>query len=124
MKIAILGAGAMGSAIGALLHESGHDVILLEISPAVIEAVRTNGLLIENKAGERRSVPIRITDNPAEVGQVELINDFEKCYHTAAAVRNAHSLIGPDTTVLSLQTGRGNGHRIADIVGREQVVLG
>jgi 2-dehydropantoate 2-reductase len=124
MKIAILGAGAMGSAIGALLHESGHDVTLLEISPAVIEAVRANGLLIENKAGERRAVPIRITNNPAEVGQVELLIVFVKCYHTAAAVRNAHSLIGPDTTVLSLQNGWGNGPRIAEIVGREKVVLG
>jgi 2-dehydropantoate 2-reductase len=124
MKIAILGAGAMGSAIGALLHKAGNQVTLLDVSRPAIDAVQSRGLIIQNKAGEQETVRVAITDQPASVGVVELLIVFVKCYHTEAAVRNALPMIGPATTVLSLQNGWGNGPRIAGIVGQERVVLG
>ena len=62
---------------------------------------------------------------PAEVGgPVDLLLVFVKCYHTADAVKSALPLLGPGSTVLSLQNGWGNGPRIAEIVGKERVVLG
>jgi len=124
MKIAILGAGAMGSAIGALLHKAGNHVTLIEVSRAVIEAVQSRGLIIQNKAGQQETVRVAITDQPAGIGTVDLLLVFVKCYHTEAAVKNALPIIGPTTTVLSLQNGWGNGPRIAAIVGKERVVLG
>jgi 2-dehydropantoate 2-reductase len=124
MKIAILGAGAMGSAIGALLHKAGQEVTLIDISRPAIDAIQTNGLIIQNKAGEQETVRVQITDQPASIGVVDLLLVFVKCYHTETAVKNALPIIGPDTTVLSLQNGWGNGPRIAGVVGRERVVLG
>lgn len=124
MKIAILGAGAMGSAIGALLHKAGHQATLIDVSRPAIEAVQSRGLIIQNKAGEQETVRIAITDQPVSVGVVDLLLVFVKCYHTETAVKNALPIIGPDTTVLSLQNGWGNGPRIASIVGQERVVLG
>jgi 2-dehydropantoate 2-reductase len=124
MKIAILGAGAMGSAIGALLHKAGNAVTLIDVSRPAIEAIQSRGLLIRNKAGEQETVRIAITDQPASPGVVDLLIVFVKCYHTEAAVRAALPIIGPETTVLSLQNGWGNGPRIAGIVGQERVVLG
>ncbi len=124
MKIAILGAGAMGSAIGALLHKAGNAVTLIDVSRPAIEAVQTHGLVIQNKAGEQEIVRVAITDQPASIGTVDLLLVFVKCYHTEAAVKNALPIIGPNTTVLSLQNGWGNGPRIAGIVGKERVVLG
>ena len=124
MKIAILGAGAMGSALGALLHKAGNQVTLLDVSRPAIEAIRSRGLIIQDTAGNRQSLPVPITDDPSQVGVADLLLVFVKCYHTEAAVRNARSVVGPDTTVLSLQNGWGNGPRIAGIVGRERVVLG
>lgn len=124
MKIAILGAGAMGSAIGALLHKAGNSVTLIDVSRPTIEAVQSRGLIIQNKAGEQETVRIQITDQPASIGMADLLLVFVKCYQTEAAVKNALPVIGPDTPVLSLQNGWGNGPRIASIVGKERVVLG
>lgn len=124
MKIAILGAGAMGSAIGALLHKAGNQVTLIDVSRPAIEAVQSRGLIIQHKAGEQETVRVQITDQPAGIGVVDLLLVFVKCYHTEAAVKNALPIVGPVTTVLSLQNGWGNGPRIAGIVGQERVVLG
>jgi len=114
----------MGSAIGALLHKAGQEVTLIDISRPAIDAIQTNGLIIQNKAGEQETVRVQITDQPASIGVVDLLLVFVKCYHTETAVKNALPIIGPDTTVLSLQNGWGNGPRIAGVVGRERVVLG
>jgi 2-dehydropantoate 2-reductase len=124
MKIAILGAGAMGSAIGALLHEAGNTVTLIDVSRPAIEAVTSRGLIIQDKAGNKRTVHVRITDQPAAIGVVDVLIVFVKCYQTVDAVKSALPIIGPHTTVLSLQNGWGNGPRIAQLVGQEHVVLG
>lgn len=124
MKIAILGAGAMGSAIGALLHEAGNSVTLIDVSLPAIEAVNSHGLIIQDKAGNKRTVQVQITDQPDTIGVVDLLIVFVKCYQTADAVKSALPIIGPQTIVLSLQNGWGNGPRIAELVGRERVVLG
>jgi len=125
MNIAILGAGAMGSAIGALLAQAGNDVTLIDVWKEAVEAINRDGLKIQNKAGEIATHKLRAKISPAQVpGPVNLLLVFVKCYHTVDAVKSALPLLGPDSTVLSLQNGWGNGPRIAEIVGRERVVLG
>jgi len=119
MKIAIIGAGAMGSVIGGLLAKAGNEVTLVDVWREAVEAINTKGLRINDDV-----VKVRATDKPADIGVVELVLVFVKCYHTDAAVRNALSLIGPDTVVLSLQNGWGNGPRIAKIVGEEKLLIG
>jgi 2-dehydropantoate 2-reductase len=114
----------MGSALGALLCEAGNDVTLVDVAQKAVEAINTDGLIIEEKDGTSRAVRVPATADPASVGPVELVIVFVKCYHTEAAVRGAAPLIGPDTIVLSLQNGWGNAPRIAGIVGPEKVVVG
>ncbi len=114
----------MGSAIGALLHEAGNTVTLIDVSRPAIDAVTSRGLIIQDKAGNKRTVRVQITDQPATIGVVDLLIVFVKCYQTADAVESALPVIGPHTTVLSLQNGWGNGPRIAQLVGAERVVLG
>jgi len=124
MKIAVIGAGAMGSVIGGRLAQGGNDVTLIDVWPDIIRAINTRGLRIEDQHGKIDTIPIRATANPAEVGVVDLMVVFVKCYHTEAAVRNALPIVGPQTTVLSLQNGWGNGTRISNVVGPERVLLG
>jgi 2-dehydropantoate 2-reductase len=124
MKIAVLGAGAMGSLFGGLLARSGEDVTLVDVWREGVEAVNRGGLTIEDKAGDRQTVRVRATTEPAAVGPVDLLIVFVKCYHTEAAVRGADSMIGPETAVLSLQNGWGNAPRIADLVGEARVLVG
>jgi 2-dehydropantoate 2-reductase len=125
MRIAIIGgAGAMGSVLGGQLALSGVDVTLLDVSEAAVETINKNGLRVDDKSGETRTIPIRASTNPAEIGPVDLALVFVKCYHTESAVRAAAPLIGAQTVILSLQNGWGNAPRIAGIVGEERVVAG
>ena len=53
MKIAIAGAGAMGSRLGIMLHQGGNDVTLIDQWPAHIEAIREHGLIADFNGEER-----------------------------------------------------------------------
>ena len=123
MKIAVLGAGAMGSLFGSRLAKSGNDVWLIDVWREAVGAINERGLRIDDKAGSE-VVQIRATLDPCDVGVADLLLVFVKCYDTEAAVRQALPTIGANTTVLSLQNGWGNGPRIGAIVGKERLLLG
>ncbi|MBR8058805.1 ketopantoate reductase family protein [Burkholderia dolosa] len=123
MKIAILGAGALGCAIGATLTGGGHETWLIDRSPAHVDAMRRDGLRVDD-AGGSRYVRVRATTQAAEAGIADLVIVLVKSFQTDAAIRGAHALIGPDTVVLSLQNGLGHEDILADAVGRERVIAG
>ncbi len=125
MNIAILGAGAMGSAIGGLLFAAHNEVTLIDVSKDAVDSINREGLKIQSKNGAITVHRIRAVSSPAQIAnRVDLLIVFVKCYHTAAAVQSAASLVGPNTVVLSLQNGWGNGPRIASILGADRIVLG
>lgn len=124
MKIAVIGAGAMGSVIGGLLAKAGNDVTLIDVWKQAVDAINANGLKIEDKAGNVETIKVRAIDQPASAGAMDLVLVFVKCYHTETAVRDGLPMIAPNTVVLSLQNGWGNGPRIAKIVGEEKLLLG
>lgn len=123
MKIAILGAGALGCAIGASLTEGGHETWLLDRSPDHVETMRRDGLRVDDTNGSRR-VAVRATTEAGDVGVADLVVVLVKSFHTDAAMRGALALVGPGTAVLSLQNGLGHEDILADIVGRERVLAG
>jgi len=123
LKIAILGAGALGCAIGATLTEGGHETWLIDRSAAHVDAMRTHGLRVDDTRGSRQ-VPVRATTEPGEVGTAEVVIVLVKSFHTDAAIRGALTLVGPETVVLSLQNGLGHEDILADAVGRERVLAG
>lgn len=123
MRIAVVGAGAMGGAFGARLAESGAEVVLLDVSPHVLEAVRVHGLrLVES--GDERSIPLYATGDPADEAPADFVVFFVKNYHTEAAARFAAPLVGEDSTVVSLQNGWGNGETLAGVFDPGQLVVG
>ncbi|ADG18257.1 ketopantoate reductase family protein [Paraburkholderia atlantica] len=123
MKIAFLGAGALGCAIGSALTEGGHQTWLVDRFAAHVEAMRRDGLLVDDANGSRR-IKVRATINPAEVGPVDLVIVLVKSFHTDSAMRGALDLVGPHTLVLSLQNGLGHEDVLSEIVGRERVLAG
>src|SRR5204863_9204820 len=101
------------------------EVTLIDIWKDAVNAINRDGLKIQNKAGEISFHKVRAVVSPAEVaGPLDLLLVFVKCYHTADAVKSALPILGADSTVLSLQNGWGNGPRIAEIAGKNRVVLG
>lgn len=125
MKIAILGAGALGCAIGGVLTEAGHEVWLINRNAEQVKAMTSRGLTLRT-AGVDRTVRVHATTTAHGVagGLVELIIVLVKSFHTGEAMRAATSLLGPETAVLSLQNGIGHEDILADIVGRQRVLAG
>jgi len=124
MKIAILGAGAMGSLFGGLLAEAGQAVTLIDINEAHLGAIREGGLRLETDTGERRVTSMKV-GRPGEVTEApDLLVVFTKTLHTTAALDGVRSLIGPMTQVLSLQNGLGNVEAIGAFVPKERTLIG
>ncbi len=123
MKIAILGAGALGCAIGAALTEAGHETWLINRSPAHVEAMQRAGLRVDDAAGTRQ-VAVKAATAARDAGLVDLVVVLVKSFHTETAMRGALDLVGPQTVVLSLQNGLGHEDLLADIVGRERLLAG
>lgn len=123
MRIAILGAGTMGSLFGARLALAGEDVELIEVSPAHIEAVRTRGLRLVTDDGDR-TVRVKIGRADSVLGACELVIVFTKGMHTREAIAAAVHLIGPQSFVLTVQNGLGNAEVIAELVPTDHILVG
>jgi 2-dehydropantoate 2-reductase len=125
MKIAVLGGGgAMGGLFGGYLSRAGEEVTLVDVSRPAVEAINRDGLVVEEKDGSTLNIRVKATTAAAEVGPVDLIVNFVKCYHTEAAIRSAEPMLGADTAILSLQNGWGNADRIAAVAGKSRVMVG
>ena len=92
MKIAILGAGAMGGIFGGGLAASGASVVLVDNSSPLVERLRTRGLVLVTDEGER-TLDVAASDDPAAVGVVDAVIVFVKSYQTEAALEFAVPLI-------------------------------
>ncbi len=122
MRVAVMGAGAVGGYYGGLLARGGADVTFIARGKH-LEALRAKGLTVKSVKGDF-SLPVRATDDPKEVGSVDLILFCVKSYDTEPAMRQALPMVGRDTIVLSLQNGVDNEEKIALVVGKEKVLAG
>ncbi|WP_439890280.1 ketopantoate reductase family protein [Ralstonia sp. 25C] len=124
MKIAILGAGAMGSLFGGLLAEADHHVTLLDINDAHLHAITTHGLRLETDTGDRHVRNLQAL-RPGDATDVpDLLIVFTKAMHTRAALASVRHLIGESTHVLTLQNGLGNVEALASVVPQERIFVG
>jgi 2-dehydropantoate 2-reductase len=122
MKIAVLGTGGVGGYLGSRLAAGGADVHLVARG-SHLEALRRDGLTILGPGGTE-TFRLPATDDPAEIGAVDLVLFTVKSYDTETAAKQVAPLIGDDTAVLSLQNGIDNEERIAAVVGAEHVLGG
>lgn len=103
MRIAIAGAGAVGGYIGGLMARAGLDVTLLArgAHQAVISA---HGVRILTGDGEIEAHPA-VEDDPATIGRVDVLLLAVKAHGLPALVPALAPMLGPETTVVSLQNG-------------------
>ena len=122
-RIVILGSGAMGSLYGGLLAAAGFPVTLVDPWKDHMDAVNEDGLFIEGVSGER-VVRLRAVTGPKDAGKADLVIVFVKATVTKQAMEGAACLLGPDTTVLTLQNGLGNAEKLAEAAGEGRVLAG
>lgn len=122
MKIAIIGAGAMGSLFGGQLGQVT-DVCLYDVNEVHVEAIRKNGLLM-TQGEKKKVVKVRATTNAHEIGLMDVVIIFTKYPYTRSAMKDAMASIGPETLVLTLQNGIGNVDIIKEFVPEKQIAFG
>ncbi|WP_349369906.1 2-dehydropantoate 2-reductase [Salinarimonas sp.] len=122
MRIAIVGAGGVGAAYGALLAEAGHDVRLLARG-AHLAAMRERGLTVV-RDGVARTPTLTASDVAADLGVADVAILAVKLWGTEEAGEAARELVGPDTLVITLQNGVDSRDRLAPILGADRVVAG
>lgn len=128
MRIAIVGAGAMGGVWAIHLSKSGNNIVVIDVAQTVIQTINTQGLSIvatpQPDASFTEQVQLKATNRPEEVGSVDAVFFFVKAQHTASAATLAQPLVARSTIVVSLQNGWGNADVLAQTFPSEQIVVG
>jgi 2-dehydropantoate 2-reductase len=124
LKIAVIGAGAMGSIFGSMLSKVC-EVSLIDINDEHVEAVRKNGLIVENMDGSRTISRVFMTTRHAELAKpVDLAIIFTKSYHTQDAAFTAQAILDADGVALTLQNGIGNLEILQKVLGTQMAIAG
>jgi len=117
MKVAVMGAGAVGCYYGAMLARAGHEVVLIGRA-AHVEAVRARGLRLETKAVDEH-VPLGASTAPAAVQGADLVLFCVKSADTEAAAAQVRPHLSPGALVLTLQNGVDNDARVRAVLACE-----
>jgi 2-dehydropantoate 2-reductase len=123
MRVAVLGAGAMGAIFGSAFHRAGAEVMFFDNRPDVIDAIRSRGLVLEGALGAT-ATRFFATTAPAELGTVDLALVLVDSTSTAAVADVAAECLGGRGCALTLQNGIGNWEKLAARLGRERVLAG
>ncbi|MCP4640723.1 MAG: 2-dehydropantoate 2-reductase [bacterium] len=123
MRLLIMGAGAMGSAVGGFMARAGHDVTLIGREPHMA-AIRERGLHITGIWGNHRVETLRTSTSPEGLtpGAFDIVVVAVKSYHTKGAIEMVAPLVTDDTLVCAYQNGLGNAEAIAEVVGWRRTV--
>jgi 2-dehydropantoate 2-reductase len=123
MRIAVIGAGAIGSIVGGLLTKAGHDVTLVDQWPEHVETMKRDGLRLSGTCGEHR-IPVRAL----HIHELQTVREpFEaifvavKGYDTEWATALPLNYLRPDGVVVDFQNGM-NDERVAAVAGRERTL--
>lgn len=125
-RVAVLGAGGMGSAFAASLARAGHDVQLIGRGGAHIEAIARAGLTVRPPTGPEYTVPVtaRVHGAQAPAESADLLIVLTKTFDTGPAVESAAHALSPDGVAVSLQNGLGTDEPLAKAFGGERSLVG
>jgi 2-dehydropantoate 2-reductase len=105
MKIAVIGAGAIGGLVGAKLALAGEDVTFM-VRGANLEAIRDNGIkLISAEGDEQVARNVKATNDYAAAGPQDMVILAMKAHQVEAVANDVPKLFGPDTLVVTMQNG-------------------
>lgn len=105
MKIAVIGAGAIGGYVGAKLALAGEDVTFM-VRGANLRAIRQNGIkLIDHEGAEHVATNVVATDNYEEAGPQDLVILALKAHQVDSVAQQLPALFGPHTSVVTMQNG-------------------
>jgi 2-dehydropantoate 2-reductase len=122
VRIAVVGAGALGLYYGALLQRSGEDVHFLLRRD--YENITRNGLRIFSISGDFTLPHVHGYRAPSEIGPVDLVLVGLKTFANDRFQELIGPLMGENTQILTLQNGLGNEEALAELFGEERIIGG
>ncbi|MPW21451.1 2-dehydropantoate 2-reductase [Paraburkholderia sp. CNPSo 3157] len=117
MKVAVMGAGAVGCYYGGMLARAGHEVVLIG-RPQHVDAIARRGLRLETQAFDEH-IPLAASTNASAVQGAKLVLFCVKSTDTHSAAVAIKPFLAPDTLVLSLQNGVENADEVRSVVPQE-----
>lgn len=122
MRIAVIGAGAMGSIYGG--HLSLHnDVYLIDTNQEIVDHINNNGLILQENGSDVTYQPTAVSSSQG-LEPADLIILFVKSLFSRAALRSSQNLIGPNTYLMTLQNGSGHEDILAEFVPKNRIIIG
>lgn len=127
MKIAVIGAGAMGSIYGG--HLSTHnEVLMIDTSTEVVTKIREQGITLVEGEEEKHYYPKATTDirdvNNGRIQPADLVILFVKAIYSKSALESNKALIGENTYLMTLQNGAGHEELLAQFTDTEHIIIG
>src|SRR5882724_3021782 len=105
MKIAVIGAGAIGGLVGARLALAGYEVTFI-VRGANLDAIRKNGIRLIAMNGEQHVArDVVATDRYDQVGAQDIVVLAMKAHQVEAVAHDVPKLFGPETVVVTMQNG-------------------
>jgi 2-dehydropantoate 2-reductase len=123
LRIAVIGAGAMGGMFGARFADAGAEVVLIDRDAPHVTAILTDGLAVDCQ-GQQHWYRLPATTDPAGLGVFDLALVMVDCNATHAAAETAGELIGATGAALTLQNGIGNIETLVEVLGTSRVLAG
>ena len=123
-RIAIVGAGAMGSVYAGLFAEAGYQISVVDLWQEHITAIGKTGLHLEGASGDRVIGGITAVHQIADLGSIDLYVIATKANGVGDAAAEIAKVMQPDSLVLTIQNGLGAGDRIAQYMPTDNVLLG
>jgi len=123
MKIAVVGAGAMGSVYAGLLADAGNEVWAIDLWREHVEAMREKGLRVEGASGDR-TVRLNATTDPADAGACDLVILATKASGVGPAAKAMGPLLADHTLILTIQNGLGAAERISEHRSPDNILIG
>jgi len=123
MRIAIFGTGGVGGYFGGRLAQTGADVVFIARGEH-LEAMRQHGLKIDSIKRDFAVHPVQATDDPEEIGSVDVVLVGVKAWQVLEAAQAMRPLVGSETCVVPLLNGVESPSQLAEILGTEHVLGG
>lgn len=123
MRIAVFGAGGVGGYFGGRLAFSGEEVFFIARGE-YLRALQVDGLRVDSPQGEFRVRPVQATNDPQQVGPVDVILLAVKAWQVVDAAQEMLPMIGPSTFIVPLLNGIEAPTQLAAILGEERVLGG
>ncbi|MHA6616581.1 ketopantoate reductase family protein [Pseudonocardia sp. DLS-67] len=122
-RVAVVGAGAMGSVYAGLMASAGHEVHAVTLWEDHVEAINRDGLRVEGVSGDRVAA-VHASVDSAGIGECDLVIIATKAMDVAAGARQAGPLIGANTVVQTSQNGLGSADAVREVLGPRQLAVG